>query len=234
MKRHTTLALCGALACLVAALVVASTAFAGSGSPTTVTVRVEGLSKELLAPTKVTTKTGSIRKGGTPAGKCPSTSAAGALDVATHHNWNGTYTKYGLEVLSILGESHPFTSKDYWEIFVNDVPASAGACELALHHGDKVLFAAVPDSGTEYPLGLVLPSQAVAGKAFKAKVVYYNAKGKAKALAGATVSIGHDSAKTGSNGTISLKGSAAGTFTVTATDKGYIRSGPVTIKVKPA
>jgi hypothetical protein len=204
-----------------------------SGSPATVMVRVEGLSKTLLVPTKVTTHTGSITKDGTPAGTCPATSAAGALDVATHHNWTGYYdAKYeDLEVTGILGESHPFTSKDYWEVFAGHVAAQAGICDLTLHKGEQLLFAAVFDSGTEYPLGLKLPSHATAGRSFTAKVVYYDAKGKAKPLAGATVTTGKHSGKTGSKGTVKLTGASAGKFTFTATDKGYIRSAPMTLKV---
>jgi hypothetical protein len=79
-----------------------------------------------------------------------------------------------------------------------------------------------------------VPSHAIVGQEFNVKVVSFTAKGKAKPLKGATVTIGHRSGKTGSKGTISVKGSSAGTFTVTATDKGYIRAAPVTIKVKPA
>ena len=149
----------GALVIAAVAVPVAFASAAGassSGSPATVSVRVEGLTKTLLVPTTVTTHTGSITKGGTPAGTCPATSAAGALDVATHHHWAGYYdTKYeDLEVIGILGESHSFTSKDYWEVFVDNVAAQAGICGLKLHKGEQLLFAAVPDNGpTEYPLG---------------------------------------------------------------------------------
>jgi len=228
------LAVCGATVTGVMALLLASSALAGSGAPATVTVRIEGLSKQLLASTKVTTHTGSITKDGTPVGRCPATSAAGALDQAAHHNWGGTYDKtYGLEITSILGESHPFTpAKDYWEIFVNNAAAQAGACALTLHSGEQLLFAAVPDSGpTEYPIAITAPPHSTAGHAFTAKVVYYNAKGKAKPLAGATVTVKGHSAKTGSAGTIKLTPGSAGTFVVNATKKGYIRAAPLSLHV---
>jgi hypothetical protein len=227
----------GAAVIAAVSLAAAFTGVAGassSGSPATVTVRVEGLTKTLLVPATVTTHTGSITKDGTPAGACPATSAAGALDVATHHDWSGTYDKsYGLEVISILGESHPFTpAKDYWEVFVNNVAAEAGVCDLTLHTGQQLLFAAVPDNGpSEYPIALKLPAHVVAGHAFTAKVVYYDAKGKAKPLAGATVTTGSHHGRTGSNGTIKLTGGKAGTFKFTATRKGYIRSAPVSLHV---
>jgi hypothetical protein len=228
------LACCGATIGVLVALVFGPAAIAaGSAAPTSVTVRVEGLNKELLAPRAVTTKTGSITKDGIPKGTCPATSATGALDVATHHDWGGTYdSKYGLEITSILGEAHPFTSKDYWEIFVNNVPAATGACALPLHHGEQLLFAAVPDSGpAEYPLAMIVPSHAVKGHAFTLKVVYYEAKGKAKPLSGATVTVAGQRGKTGKTGKILLTPSHAGTFTFTATHKGYIRSAPVKVKI---
>jgi hypothetical protein len=205
-----------------------------SGSPATVTVRVEGLKRTLLAPSQVKTHTGSITRSGTPKGACPSTSAAGALDGATHHQWSGSYTKsYGLEVVSVLGESHPFTpAKDYWEVFVNNVAAQSGVCTLSLHPGDQVLFAAVPDTGpTEYPVAVKLPGRAVAGHALTAKVTYYDVKGKAKPLAGATVSGIGASAKTSKNGTVSLTPSKDGSFVVKASKGGYIRSMPTLVKV---
>jgi hypothetical protein len=229
------LACCAATLIGAAALLFGPAAFAGasSGAPTTVTVRVEGLTHTLLVTTRVKTRTGSITKDGTPKGMCPATSAAGALDVAADHNWAGTYDKtYGLEVTSILGESHSFSSKDYWEIFVDNVAAEAGACELKLRHGEQVLFAAVPDKGpSEYPIALKLPDHATAAHAFTAKVVYYNAKGKATPLAGATVSVHGHSSKTGTSGTIKLTPGSAGTFTVRATKTGYIRAVPVALSV---
>jgi hypothetical protein len=198
-----------------------------------VTVRVEGLTHELLAPKSVRTQTGWITKGGTPTGKCPATSAAGALDRAVHHNWGGSYSSSigDLEILSILGESHPFTSKNYWEILVNNVGATTGACGIKLHSGEQLLFAAVPDSPTEYPIALISPTHATRGQTFMVKVVSFNAKGRSKPLAGATVAVNGHSGKTGSSGTVPLTPSHDGTFTITASDAGHIRPAPVTLHV---
>jgi len=225
--------LCGALAITSIALTGVAGA-SSSGSPATVTVRIEGLTKTLLATTKVTTHIGSITKDGTPAGACPATSAAGALDVATHHDWSGDYdSTYGLELVSILGEAHPFTSKDYWEIFVGNVAADAGLCDLSLHRGEQVLFAAVPDSGPdEYPIAVQLPASAKVGKTLTAKVVYYNAKGKATPLANATVTAGKHSYTSNSRGQVKLKAPSAGKLILRATEKNYIRSAPATVQVK--
>lgn len=56
---------------------------AAAAAATTVTVRVEGASRTLLAPTKVSVpSSGSITKGGAPAGSCPAHSAAGQRSLA--------------------------------------------------------------------------------------------------------------------------------------------------------
>jgi hypothetical protein len=232
VKRRTLLAACVAiLATPAAALAVTGPAALAAARPA-VTVRVEGLARTLLSPTVIHTHSGSITKDGAPKGKCSAASAQGALDVATHHKWSGswsaTYQEY--EILSILGETHSFSSKYYWEIFADNVAASAGACELKLHRGEQLLFAAVPDSGA-YPLALEAPASATAGHTFTVKVVYFNGSGKAKPLSGATVSAAGHSGKTNSRGAAPLTLTHAGTFVLHAQRSGYIRAAPVTVRV---
>src|SRR4051812_39189617 len=101
MRSKCVLAAGAALAVLV--LLPPSLAVAGTAP---VTVRVEGLKRELLAPSAVKVHTGSLTRFGAPSGKCPDTSAAGALDAATHHRWKGTWeSSFGdYEITSILGE----------------------------------------------------------------------------------------------------------------------------------
>ena len=224
MKRRTL------LATVVAVLTIPAAAVAATGPA--VTVRVEGLKRTLLAPTVIHPRSGSITKFGAPNGKCPADSAQGALDVATRHQWGGswsaTYQEY--EILSVLGETHSFSSKYYWEIFADNVASSAGACELKLHSGEQLLFAAVPDSGTTFPLALEAPKSATVGHRFTVKVVYFKGA-KAIALAGATVSVGGQRGKTNSHGTVALTASHAGTFVVHAQRAGYVRAAPVTLHV---
>jgi hypothetical protein len=225
MNRRNILALAGA----ITALVVAPAAAAQAAK---VTVRVEGKTKTLLAPTVVKVGSGSVTKFGAPAGACPAASAQGALDAATHHSWIGTWsTKYGPEyfITGILGESYATSKTYFWEIFVNNKPASTGGCEIKLHPGDKVLFAA--DTGSQYPIAMIAPAHATVGHQFIVKVVAYNAKGKAKPLAGATVSVNGHSGKTDKHGTVPLTPSHVGAFTLKATAAGYIRAAPVTIRV---
>ena len=216
MKSSRTIVLGGA--CIALALTPAAAVAAG---PTTVSVRIEGKTRTLLPATNVRTRFGSITKGGAPAGACPATTAAGALDVATHHRWqSGAYGAYGLSVTSVLGESHPFTSTYYWSIFVNDRFASAGICGLKLHRGEQLLFAAVPDKGTEYPIVLSTPAHATSGQAFTVKATYFGAKG-AKPLAGVSVKGG---GVTNQQGMTTVTAATAGKLQLTASRTGYIRA----------
>jgi hypothetical protein len=225
-------------ASVLLALLSAGAAFAAGG--TQVTVRVEGLKQMLLRPTVVRTHSGWITRYGATKGECPATSGQGALDVATHHRWRGTWsTQFGpeYEITSILGETHSFSSKYYWEIFADNVSATVGGCELKLHRGEQLLFAAVPQTGTEYPLGLTLLSRPQVGRPFKVKVVYYNGRGKPKPLAGATVTaagisaepIPHDrvTAKTDARGIAKLTENRLGLVEITASKRGYVRAAPV-------
>jgi Domain of unknown function (DUF4430) len=210
----------------VAALSAGSAAAAG----TKVTVRVEGKERTLLAPTVVQTHSGWITKGGVASGKCSASSGQGALDVATHHRWGGTFsTSFGSYFIkSILGETDN-GPKYYWSIFVNDRYATTGACGLKLHPGDVLLFAAA--TYPEYPIGIEAPSTATVGHTFDVTVVWWGAKGKPKPLAGATLSVGGHSGTTNSHGVVPLTPSHTGSFVLTATHAGYIRAAQVQLRV---
>ena len=215
---------------LVAVLVVAAVAAASAPK---VTIRIEGGKRTLLATTTVQApSSGSITKNGAPKGKCPADSAAGVLNVATKGNWSGSWSsKYGDYLITkILGDTESGT-KSYWEILVDNVAASTGACEIKLHPGDRLLFAAVPLTGTGYPLVTKAPAKAKAGKPLSVKVDYYNGKGAAKPLAGATVKGAGASSTTNAKGIARLTDAHAGTITVKASKTGYIRAGAVTVKV---
>ncbi len=192
-----------------------------AASPTTVSVRIEGKTRTLLPATNVRTHAGSITKGGAPAGKCPATTAAGALDAATHQRWNGSYGSLGLSVTSVLGETHPFTSSYYWSIFVDDRYAPAGICGLKLKRGEQLLFAAVPVKGNEYPIVLSAPRHATAGHPFKVETYYYGAQGGAKPVAGISIK---DGGVTNAKGITSVTAPKAGKLTLTASHTGYIRT----------
>lgn len=136
MTRKTLTALLGAL--LIALCLTSAALAAGSGPA--VTVQIKTSTKTLLKPTTVHGEKGSITKGGTPHGKCPGTSAAGALDTATHGRWTGKYyaSVGGIFVTSIDGVKPSGSS--FWEIVVNGKPSSQGICDIKLHSGERLLF----------------------------------------------------------------------------------------------
>ncbi|MGO9499637.1 MAG: DUF4430 domain-containing protein [Solirubrobacteraceae bacterium] len=139
MHRKTLIALLGAIVMAVAASGVALAA----GSGPAVTVQIKSLNKTLLTPTAEHGEKGWITKGGTPHGKCPGASAAGALDAATHGKWAGKYYSSvgGIFVTSIDGVKP--TGSDYWSVYVNGKSSSLGVCDIKLHSGEKLLFKVV-------------------------------------------------------------------------------------------
>jgi Domain of unknown function (DUF4430) len=139
MNRKTVVALIGAIVMAVAGSDVALAATSGPS----VTVTVKNGTKTLVQRV-VHGETGWITKGGTPHGKCPGSSAAGALDAATHGKWTGKYyaSVGGVFVTSIEGVK-PKSSSYYWGIYVNGKAASTGACAIKLHAGEKLLFKVV-------------------------------------------------------------------------------------------
>jgi hypothetical protein len=229
MIRKSLIALCGAVFALAGGPTTAALAKPG----TKVTVRVEGAAHTLLAPKTIHTHAGSIAKGGAPKGACLATSGAGALDVATHHRWDGKYSAslHDFFITKILGEYESGT-KTFWEIFVNNVAASTGACGLKLHRGDQLLFAAVSATAKAvYPVGLKGSHRVKVGKRLNLRVVYYDAKGKAHPLAGATVKAGSLTATSNSHGVVHFVPTHVGRLVVRANKTGYVRAAPLRVRV---
>jgi hypothetical protein len=231
MRCKCVLAIGAAMSAL--ALLPASAAVAGGTAP--VTVRVEGLKRTLLAPTAFKAHAGSLTSFGAPNGKCPDASAAGALDAATHHRWKGIWESSfnDYEITSILGETHTFSSKDFWEVFVNNVPAQTGACEITVRPGQQIMFAAAPDKGRT-PRPLVIqdaPSHATVGRAFGLRVFAVSDKRKYVRVAGAEVSGDGISATTNQFAVATITPTKAGELVLRATHTGYIRSAPLTVHV---
>jgi hypothetical protein len=227
MFRRRTLALSSAT---IALLITPAGALAAG---TTVTVRVEGAKRTLLAPTVVHTHGGSITKAGAPKGSCPATNAAGAFDLATHGNFAGTYSSgLGIEVTKIFGERHVY-SKDhsYWGFWINNRFANAGICTQTLKRGDHLLFAPAPNKGNVFPTAIRAPRTASHTRPFKLRIVYYNLAGKATPLANARVSDGKSTALSSAAGYVTVHAANAGKYHFTAAEKGYIRAVPVTVKV---
>ena len=88
---------------------------------------------------------GSITKGGTPRGKCPASSAAGALNAATHGRWTGKYFASCRAFSSRRSSGRAGQHKDYWSIFVNGKLSNKGICEIKLRAGQRLLFKIVKE-----------------------------------------------------------------------------------------
>jgi hypothetical protein len=246
MHRRTAIAsavaiFAGALA-LMAGLGTTSVA---AGRAPKVKVRIEGARHTLLRTHVVRVpRRGSITKGGAPRGACPANTAAGVLTRATKGRWSGSFSSQYQNYLitTILGDTEN-TKHSYWEILVNHAPASAGVCQLHLRRGDQIVFAAVPLAGKGQELATRAGRRRHrAGRPFRVRVVAYNAKGRARALAGATVTavlkrhrrrIGATRVKTNRRGIARLRARHAGRLKVHAAKAGDVRAAPVTVRVVP-
>ena len=138
MHRKTLIALLGAM---IIAAVAAGSALAASSGPA-VHLQIKTLTKT-LRQTVVHGERGWITRGGTPRGKCPGDSAAGALSAATHGRWSGKYYSSvgGIFITSILGVKP--TGSEYWSLYVNGKSSSKGVCSVKLRAGQRLLFKVV-------------------------------------------------------------------------------------------
>ena len=217
--------------CLVFCVILATPARAAE--PATVTVRVEGATHTLLPPTVVTTNTAAVIKDGNPADSCPGTAPIGALELATHGNWTGTWFKgFGYSVEALLGESHLFAENSFWEFWYDNKPAPEGICgtehAVELKNGDSLLFfpeCAEACSAPPNPLGIQAPATAAAGAEVPVTVTSYaNASGAPSPAQGATVSYEGTSAATDASGHATLRFAHAGQAEVTVTAPQSLRT----------
>jgi hypothetical protein len=216
----------------VFAVVGVTTALAGP----TVTVRVEGTTETLVAPTEVTTTSSPVIKDGNPAHSCLGTSAAGALELATSGNWGGTwFSGLGYSAETIAGESHLFeegaATNYFWSFWLDNKASSTGLCETELSSGDSILF--FPECFSETnacppspnPLGIVAPGVAEAGSPITVAVTSYaNATGVPSPAVGVTVTAGNVSATTDAGGHATLTLSSPGLVVLRANGPGSVRT----------
>lgn len=207
-----------ALALLAVAAIVAASAGATAPAPT-VTVRVEGTSSTLLLPASVTLKAGNVGSDGVAGHTCSGLTAAGALELATHGNWKGTWSKslHGYFISAVGGLALPATGAEYWAFWVNNAPASQGICGYKPKPGDAILF--FPDCyGKKCPpnggvLGVKAPSTLTAGHPASVTVTAYSdAAGKPSPKPGATVTGGGASARTAAGGVATITFATPGRF----------------------
>jgi hypothetical protein len=193
--------------------------------PASVTVRVEGVEKTLVPPKVVTTTTTPVVNDGNPEDYCSGTSALGALQVATGGDWSGSWFsgtepppgQYFVNVID--GESHLYESGKlsyYWSFWLNDRESEAGACDVQLESGDRVLFIPVcdeecPATPAPTPLEIEAPADVIVGESVNVIVKQYNQAGEASPAAGALISWPGGTATTDSAGDATLTFSAEGT-----------------------
>jgi hypothetical protein len=232
LRRRTAIAVALTLVCAAALITAVDGAGAAdaAGSAAAITVRVEGPSSTLVPASAVSLSRASVSKNGVAADSCAGASAAGALQAATHGDWNATwsasYKSYFLT--GIEGLTFPASGATYWAFWVNDAPSVEGICSYRPKPGDSLLFfpdcfgkSCPPNAGV---LGLKAPAVAVVGSPFTVSVTAYSdAKGAPAKAAGATVSAGSVTARTGSAGTATLKLAHAGMLTLEVTAPHAVR-----------
>jgi hypothetical protein len=216
----------------LAAVILAFAAAPALAAPAPVTVRVEGASDTLIPRTALTTTTATVNKDGVAGHDCTGTSAAGALDQASGGDWSGTWSNPPLfySVDAIKGESHLFSSGQFWGFFINDALASTGICGAELQTGDSVLLAPISASATSFGVLSVsgVPATAAPGRPFAVTVTRtrsdFVGSPAREPVAGATVSGGGVSATTGADGSAQIVLGTRGPTSLRATDADDIRS----------
>lgn len=135
---------------------------------------------------------------------------------------------FGLLIQSISGV--PNNNDMNWIYWVNDRPATVGVTDTMLTQDDTLLFAFV--SWTDLPLRLELQPVTDEEAARQAYVSSYNIDEDAfQPVSGATVHVGSASGVTGSEGTVKLLPTVAGTYTVYAEKEAHVRSAVETFTV---
>jgi hypothetical protein len=232
MSRRSIVSCAGAVVAGAALLTGVSSALAAGNAPK-VSVRIEGANRTLLPAHVVRVPTsGFLTRDGAPKGKCPADSAAGVLNEATHGRWGGTWSStYDDYLITRIDGQYESGTKAYWEILVNDVAASSGACAIRPRAGEQLLFAVVPLSGTGYPLVIQSPTRVRRGSELRVKVDAVNGRGRRLPLSGVSVTDGPGRARTNAHGIAILRPRRAGTIIVRASRPGYIRAEAVRVKV---
>jgi hypothetical protein len=224
--RHRLLALVLAALTVVPGLVVAPAAGA-----TSVSVRIVGDTVGIDS-TVVDTTAAPVGPGG-----CPGHSAGGAIDKAVAGNWDQMAF-----VSTILGETHMYAARDYWNFWINDTYAQQGICAYTVNPGDRILMLVQRDDAaskpTVFPLTLAgVPSTVTAGQPFTVTVSELRTDGVTTtptAIAGATVAGGGISAQTDGDGHATLALPTAGDVVLRATQTGDVGSDGARVTVSAA
>lgn len=204
-------------------------------APTTVNVRVEGLRHTIYDATVSTTahaiakdSSGSHPCDGTNGGanSAPGPTATGALDDASRDGgfaWSGSWSSSFQDFLVNQIGPDAGTASRFWLVAVNYQPLQVGGCQYEVKPGDQVLW--YYGSGEKYLLTLSGPHRAVAGHAFRVKVLDGTS---GKPVADARVG----RARTNANGVAHVVVRHAGRVRLRATLPGSLRSAPLVVRVR--
>jgi hypothetical protein len=181
-----------------------------------VTVRIEGETAQLAATTVDPPATGVFGPN-----DCPWDSAGGAIQLATGGNWDG-----GPFVSTILGETHSYAARDWWQFWMNRSAASVGVCAQPIDPGDEILMIVQRDDPTFQPTVFPLfvtaaPASVERGAPAQVTIAEHvvDVAGTTtpRPAAGATVAGGGATAVTGADGRATLTFPQAGSVDVRAT-----------------
>ncbi|MGI8730728.1 MAG: hypothetical protein ACR2LK_12210 [Solirubrobacteraceae bacterium] len=213
-------------------LVSGATALA---APSNVDIRIEGATTTLLERTAIRTDGRTVNKDGIAGHDCTGTSAAGALEIGTAGDWNGTwFAGLGYTFETILGESHAFPEPDFFSLWINNREAQEGICGASseLQEGDDVLFfvarcefdGSACTNAPVLPLGLTAPALVSPGVPFNVRVVEYSTTGTPSPVAGASVAGADATATTNAAGNATLTLASPGRRVLKTTLAGHARS----------
>ncbi len=238
-----------ALSCALAVL----PAVASAGTPTTVTVRVEGAGGQTLLPqTVVTTTAAPINVDNNPADDCSGTSAGGALYDAVQGDWGVSFDSgIGVSFNAIEGLDLGSSTDAYWAFWYDNAYASVGACAQELSPGDHVVFVAScyavgpgcptsssPDqflvegapNGASVAPGAAVPVEVNTPVSIPVSSISDASYGP-DALPGVTVSAGSLSTQVSAPGAATLTFPSTGTYTVQAAATDAVPSDSYTVCV---
>jgi hypothetical protein len=226
----------GTLAVLAVAAACAAPAATANAAPTTVTVRIEGLSKTIFegpVTPAIQTVDGSDGKGpqtcdGTNGGANPSpgATATSVMDTAIRgsgRSWQGAFSDSFHDFLVNRIGPDPSTSSQFWGVAVDGKSLEVGGCQAIVKPGQEVLWAF--DSFNKKLLHASGPAQVRVGKPASIKVIDTE---KGAPVAGAKVG----GVLTNANGVAKLVFKHVGTRRLKATAPKSIRSNRLTLKVK--
>jgi hypothetical protein len=223
---------------LLATLLALALPVAASAAPTAVQVRIEGRSSTIFTgPVTTDGKVVHPATGGDhlcdgsnaspPVGPGPTpTTALDDAAIKGGFDWDGTwyagFNDYAVDRVA----NEPFTSTEYWGVFVNGTATQVGGCQQIIAPGDEVLWAFDAFSKTAGALTLTGDGATQTGRPAAVRVTNTETK---QPVEGATVG----SATTGADGTALVLFDQPGVYRLKAEKDLYVRSAELSVCVDP-